>query len=71
MEELKPGDIVFLKSYRLKGHFYILIEDLTKTKVKDFSNIFNCFSSCDDKLRRNIFSLSKLKYISEGFWEFK
>ena len=64
--DLKVGDIIFSEYH--KEHFYILIEDLTM--ANDYYSFFKCFSSYDGKVLKGESSLSQLKYISEGFWEY-
>jgi len=61
---MKPGDIIFWSlSEHFKGHFYIALESV--------SGNFKYFSSYEGKLFVDSFPLSQLKYLSEGFWEFK
>jgi len=62
--DLKAGDIIFW-SPNDRGQFYIVLESTSG----NISGKFKVFSSYGSKLSVHS-SLSQLKYISEGFWEY-
>jgi len=74
---MKTGDIIFFRgSDGHNQHFFLIIED-DVTKLGEFykstGNSYRSlkyFSSYEGTIKENTFTLSRLKHLAEGFWEY-